>query len=112
MTREKRSYTRITLDIPASLSLYQLETSHKGAITNISLSGCFFPFVGELPIGEQCHMTITVGEGLETEEIIISGMIVRSDTEGVGINFTDNSPECRLQLEKIISHETAQENTR
>lgn len=106
MTREKRSFTRITLDIPASLSLYQMESSHSGTITNISLSGCFFPFVGDLPLGEHCYITITVGEGIETEEITISGTIVRSDAEGVGIHFTDNSPECRLQLEKIISHET------
>jgi hypothetical protein len=89
-----------------------METSHKGAITNISLSGCFFPFLGELPVGEQCHMTITVGEGLETEEMTISAKIVRSDEDGVGISFTDDSPECRLQLEKIISLERANQESR
>ncbi len=106
MTREKRAFTRITLDIPASLSLYQLETCLSGAITNISLSGCYFPFSGDLPLGEQCLVTITVGAGLESEEVTISGTIVRSDEKGVGIKFNDDSPESRLQLEKIIAHET------
>lgn len=106
VTREKRSYTRITLDIPASLSFYQMEAYHTGSIANISLSGCFFPFAGELPVGEQCDVAITVGEGLETEQITVAGIIVRSDSEGAGISFTDNSPECRRQLEKIISRET------
>jgi hypothetical protein len=56
MTREKRSFTRITLDIPASLSFYQMKGYHTGSIANISLSGCFFPFAGELPVGEQCDV--------------------------------------------------------
>ncbi len=109
MVREKRNYTRITLDIPASLSLYQVETCHSGAIANISFSGCFFPFVGELPVGEECSLTITVGEGLETEEIAIVGKIVRSDSAGVGIQFLDNSPDNRLQLEKLITQKTAEQ---
>lgn len=107
MTREKRAFTRITLDIPASLCLYQMETANLGAITNICLGGCFFPFDGELPLGEQCQVTITVGEGLETEKVAVSGKIVRKDPQGVGITFTDNSPEGRLQLEKIIARRTA-----
>ena len=106
MVREKRNYTRITLDIPASLSLYQVETCHTGAITNISLSGCFFPFIGELPVGEDCSLTITVGAGIETEEITISGKIIRSDSTGVGIHFLDNPPKSRLQLEKLITQNT------
>ncbi len=106
MVREKRNYTRITLDIPASLSLYQVETYHAGAITNLSLSGCFFPFIGELPIGEECSLTITVGEGIETEEMTIAGKIVRSDSTGVGIHFLDNPLQNRLQLEKLISQKT------
>jgi len=108
MTREKRAYTRITLDIPASVCLYHMETSHLGAITNISLGGCYFPFDGELPVGEHCRVTITVGEGLQTEKVDVSGTIVRKDSEGFGICFTDTSPACRLQLEKIISLETRQ----
>lgn len=108
MAREKRSFTRITLDIPGSIALYQTEAYHSGSITNISLSGCFFPIDEKLPIGEQCAITITVGEGLETEEIAISGIIVRNDSQGVGINFTDESPGCKEQLLKIISRESAE----
>lgn len=108
MTREKRAYTRITLDIPASLCLYHMETSHLGAITNISLGGCFFPFDGELPVGEQCDVTIAVGEGLQTEKVAVSGTIVRQDAQGVGICFTDTSPACTLQLEKIIARQTTE----
>ena len=108
MVREKRNFTRITLDIPASLSLYQVETCFAGAIANISLSGCFFPFNGKLPVGEKCSLTITIGAGIETEEFTISGKVVRSDATGVGIQFSDNPPENRLQLERLIAQRTTE----
>lgn len=108
MVRDKRSFTRITLNIPGSIFLYQMEAYHAGLIANISLSGCFFPSKNDLPVGEQCDVTITTGEGLETEEVTISGMIVRNSPEGVGVNFTDTSPECKLHLEKIISQKVAE----
>lgn len=106
MVREKRSFTRIVLNMPAAISLYHLEFSHKGLISNISLSGCFFPFLGELPTGEPCELTISVGDGLETEHVVLAGTVVRSDAAGVGVEFNDYSPEVRLQLETIISRET------
>ena len=107
MTRDKRSFTRITLDIPAILALYQMETYHIRAINNISLGGCFFCFEGELPLEEPCYVTITVGEGSNTEKVTVAGMIARSDSQGAGINFTDNPLESIIQLVKIIAHATA-----
>ncbi len=109
MVREKRSFTRIALNMPASIYLYHLEFHLSGVIANISLSGCFFPFKGELPIGEHCDVAITVGEGLETETVPLGGMIVRCDPEGAGIKFTEYPPEVRLQLERIISGESAKQ---
>ena len=111
MVREKRSYTRIALNIPANIFLYHMEFRQNGVIANISLSGCFFPFTGELPIGEPCAVAITVGEGLQTETVSLSGTIVRCDAEGAGINFTKYSPALRLQLKKIISHESAKHHS-
>lgn len=104
MVREKRRFTRITLNVPTTLSLYQVEAYHSGAIANISMGGCYFPFAEELPIGDQCNVTITVGEGLETEQLSIPGQIVRSDSKGVGIKFTDSSEDYRQQLEKLIAN--------
>lgn len=103
MTREKRQFTRITLNVPSILSLYQVQAYHTGLIADISLGGCFFSVGEKLPIGESCQVTITVGEGIESEQISLSGHIVRSDAAGVGIKFTDTSSH-RLQLLKIIAH--------
>ncbi len=102
MVKDKRRFTRITLNVPTTLSLYQVEAYHTGNIANISMGGCYFPFTEKLPIGDSCDVTITVGEGVETEKITIPGQIVRSDSKGVGIKFTDSSSECLHHLEKII----------
>lgn len=107
MAPEKRTFTRITLDIPGSISLYQMEAYHTGSIANISRSGCFFPCESELPVGERCEVVITIGEGFETETVTTTGIIVRNDAKGAGISFTENSHECIVQLEKIISREIA-----
>ena len=103
MAKEKRQFTRITLNIQTALSLYQIDTYHTGAIANISMGGCYFPIGEKLPVDEECHLTITVGKGLETEIITLSGQIVRSDAAGAGIRFTDSSPHQLQQLEKIIA---------
>ncbi len=83
--------------------MYQVEGYHTGSISNISLSGCFFPSTADLPVGERCIVTITTGEGMESEQVTISGVIVRNNSEGAGISFTDDPSECRCHLEKIIS---------
>lgn len=108
MVKDKRRFTRITLDVPTTLSLYQVEAYHTGKIANISMGGCYFPFAEQLPIGDSCDVTITVGEGIETEKITIPGKIVRSDSTGVGIEFTEISAESRQQLEKIIARHEKQ----
>lgn len=106
MTREKRQFTRFTLNVPTILSMYQVEAYHTGSIANISMGGCFFPVGETLPVGEECQVTITVGEGILTEKISLPGQIVRSDVNGVGIMFTDNSPGHHQQLKRLIAQYT------
>ena len=89
--------------MPTILSLYQIHAYHTGSIANISMGGCFFSVGETLPVGEECQVTITVGEGLETEEITLSGQIVRSNSTGIGIKFTDSSVHHHQQLEKVIA---------
>ncbi len=104
VSKEKRKFTRITLSAPTTLSLHQIQAYHTGAIANISMSGCFFPFGEVLPQGEKCEVSITVGEAMEAEKVTMTGLVVRSDPTGVGIRFTNISSDNRHQLEKIIAH--------
>lgn len=102
MAGEKRQFTRITVNVPSILALYQVHAFHSGTLANISPGGCFLSLGEQLPLGENCQVTITVGEGIETENVSLSGQIVRSDAAGVGIKFTDNGSHLP-QLRKIIA---------
>jgi len=101
---ERRKYTRISLHVPAILSFFQVEGYHSGALANISEGGCFFPFRGHIPIGEQCGVTIVIGEGLDARTYVIAGTIVRSESQGVGVCFNDSDKEKEKVVKKIIEY--------
>lgn len=104
MTRERRAFTRVELDLPASMFLYQMDMYHDGAISNLSLGGCFIPVEGDIPLGEKCQLTLTTGIGLETESVEIAGTIARCTARGVGIKFsTELSSKIKGMLHQIIA---------
>ncbi len=105
MTRERRKFARISLDVAANLFLYQVDMRHAGAIIDLSLGGCFFPVKSEIPLGEKCQIQLAVGEGLETSTIDLAGIIVRKDARGVGIQFTNMTPEGLASLKQLIALE-------
>ena len=103
MADDRRKYTRITVDIPAALSLLQVDTFHSGNIANLSVGGCFFPAENELPLGAECNICITVDEGLQRERFEVKGVVVRSDKMGVGIKFIDQTMEQMSIIMRRIS---------
>ena len=87
--------------MPAALSLIQVDSYHSGTIANLSMGGCFFPMESELPLGAECDIAITVGEALEIENYSLKGVVVRSDSIGVGIKFTEGTEQLPLLLKMI-----------
>jgi len=101
---ERRKYTRLTLQAPATLRLIQVEAFHAGILLNISEKGCFFSFEGVVPTGVACTVSLTVGEGLEHQNISLSGTIVRCDSEGIGIQFDRADYKQQTGLREIIDY--------
>ena len=102
MNLDQRQFIRIAVNVPTALVLLQIQAYHSGHIANISMGGCFFAGGEDLPIGEECQITITVGEGIETAQITLNGLIVRSDSHGAGIQFI-NAADQQLLLAHIIA---------
>jgi len=102
MSREKRNFTRIQLNVPTTLFLAQIDAYHVGSIANLSMGGCYFPIDSVLKEGEKCEVIITAGVGLETREITISGQVARIDNQGAGIEFVGNDPAILHKLGKIL----------
>lgn len=103
MTRERRAFTRIRLDVPASLLFYQVDMRHEGSVADLSMGGCYFPIPHQFPVGEKCRFQLTLGEGLETETVDVDCIIARSDGKGVGIQFVDVTPEMQETLTRIMA---------
>lgn len=100
----RRRYARITVDIPAALSLLQIDTFHSGSISNFSIGGCFFEEVDNIPSGAECNITIAAGEGVETEEFTLKGVVVRSDILGTAVKFVDHEHIAPKIMRKISSY--------
>jgi len=102
VVNEKRSCTRVQLNLSTSLLLVRIDVYHSGIIDNLSLGGCYFPVEHALPLGEKCQVDIAFGDGLDVEKITVSGQVARVDNHGAGIEFVDNPPEILASLENIL----------
>lgn len=100
----RRKYTRITVDIPAALSLLQIDTYHTGSIKNLSSGGCFFHEIDTIPLGAECNIEITVGEGAETEQFTLKGSVVRSDNLGTAVKFVNSTELISLMMKRVTTN--------
>ncbi|MCB2217351.1 PilZ domain-containing protein [Desulfofustis glycolicus] len=100
---ERRQFARITVNIPATLSFYQVEACHSGLVADISEGGCFFPFDDDVPVGTKCQITITAGAGLEREQLTTAGEVVRCAANGLGIRFLENLLEKNGRLAALLA---------
>ena len=105
MEVNRRNFARITVNIPAALSLIQVDSYHTGKIVNLSMGGCFFPVEGELPLGAECDISITIGEGSKACDFGLKGIVVRSDKIGVGIKFIGDTKQIPILLKKVAGLE-------
>ncbi len=78
------------------------DTSLDCRLLDISASGCFVNYAGDLAVGESVLLIIQFGE----DEIKCMGKIVRKSTKtdqsGCGIYFQTVSKETRLKLKRLI----------
>lgn len=102
MRKERRTFARIQLELPASLHLFHAEINHTGSILDLSQGGCFFPIDEEITVGEKCDINLTIGEGIQAESIQLTGIVARTTDRGIGIQFTNTSVEDHKQLGEVL----------
>lgn len=102
MTRERRRYTRVQLELPANLYLFQADVHQAGTVVDLSMGGCYFPVREEVDNGAECKIRLSIGDGFERRELEISGRVVRKDEGGIGIEFIDLFKTDLCLLESIM----------
>lgn len=80
--------------------------SLEGETANLSLKGCFVaPRGGARPsVGGLLRLAIRLQEGAPDLDIEVEGVAVRSDADGVAVEFTRVSPEGFPRLLRLVQH--------
>jgi hypothetical protein len=81
--KENRKYKRFACSLP--VSFFYGEWSHNGTISNISLSGVFLETKGPFPVGKEVQIALyspSLDKGCR-----MSGVIVRKEADGIGVEF-------------------------
>ena len=100
---EKRRFSRITLKMPAKLSIgediYSLPT-----IDNLSVGGCSLELPLATPPDTSCRLWIPLDSTNPSLGIDVSGVVIRADQGSVGIRFDAISPESLFHLHNLVRY--------
>ncbi len=103
MVEDKRRFSRIFFNMPTELTIadssYTVER-----IENLGIGGCLLKIKDDLPIGAECKIAILLSDEPQSLRVEVSGEIVRSDEETVGIKFTRIGPDDLNHLQNIIRY--------
>ena len=98
--KENRSYKRFNCSLQAEF--HYGDWSYDGLISNISLSGVFLETKGPFSVGKEVQVALfspTLNRGCQ-----LSGVIVRRDSKGIGIEFLPASIN-KLAILRTVIHE-------
>ena len=100
---EKRRFSRITLQMPAKLSIGE-DIYSLPAIDNLSIGGCSLEI--SLPQGPDtaCRLWIPLDSTNPGLGIDVSGMVVRAEAGSIGIRFDSISPESLFHLHNLVRY--------
>lgn len=100
---EKRRFSRITLNMPAKLSIGE-DIFSLPTIDNLSVGGCSLEIA--LPHGPDtaCRLWIPLDSTNPGLGVDVSGMVMRADADSVGIRFDTISPESLFHLHNLVRY--------
>ena len=100
---EKRRFSRITLQMPAKLSIGE-DIYSLPAIDNLSVGGCSLDLALAAGPDTPCRLWIPLDSTNPGLGIDVSGMVMRADTGSVGIRFDTISPESLFHLHNLVRY--------
>lgn len=105
MSQEKRRFSRIVFDLPAELTVGDINFTTE-RLANLSVGGCLFELNEELPLGAECKLKISLDNTPEGLRVEVFGEIVRSDAGAISIKFTKIDPDSLFHLHNIVRYNT------
>lgn len=98
----KRQFTRVGFKIYAAVTFEG--ATFEGRVDNISLHGVYITEVTDLPAGSPAEICITLNP-MEPEVVIrVTGVVVRSGSEGTAFEFNRMDVDSFIHLRKLVSY--------
>lgn len=90
MTNEKnrREFTRVGVQLQGKISWEELGDS-QGQSRDVSMKGIYLACQNPPPIGAACQISLRLGELDCQLAIEVKGKVVRIDSKGIGVEFTE-----------------------
>ena len=103
---ERRKYSRVDF---ATTTLMQLEVdgekiNFQGSSCDLSLKGVFISTNNRFALKTKCSIKIYLTGTIDKIELLMNGIIVRSDKSGVGIEFDSMDVDTYSHLKNIINY--------
>ncbi len=83
----RREFTRVRVNLLTELRSGE-SVDIAGTLSNVSMSGLFLTCATRLPADTPCEVSLLLEGGEETMSIQTEGKVIRSDAEGLAIQFT------------------------
>jgi uncharacterized protein (TIGR02266 family) len=101
---KRRVYDRITIN----QEFESFDAFIEEYVTNLSRTGAFIKTRAPLPVGTRVNLRFTVlHEDMETIEGIGQVVRVQNDPPGIGVVFTELTPESSTLIERLIAQRRA-----
>ncbi|MBW2107645.1 MAG: PilZ domain-containing protein [Deltaproteobacteria bacterium] len=103
---EKRRFTRVPFKMEAEVRVGDM-VYRSAEISNLSVGGCLLPICGDLQVGTQCRVKISLGGAGQDVAVVAEGLVVRIQRDAVAIKFTSVDPDSLFHLRNIIRYNSA-----
>jgi hypothetical protein len=104
---EHRDFTRVSVSIEGTASTGGKFVS--GSMVDVSMKGGFLHCADALAAGTACDILMTLHGGVEDIPISVQGRVVRSDPNGMALEFTTIDPESLEYLRNLVRYNAGDE---
>lgn len=105
---EKRELTRVAFNIEAAVKYG--DQTFTGKVENLSLNGMFIQTAGKVKPRDTVEITIHLAGETSELEVNLTGTVIRTTPEGIGLQFQKVDLDSFIHLRNIVAYNSEDED--
>ncbi len=103
---ERRRHSRVEfeIDILVQVESGQKKIEFEGSCCDLSLKGIYIRTENRFVLGTGCSITVCLPGATQKIDLLMKGVIVRSDDNGMGIEFDSMDVDTYSHLKNIVKY--------